>query len=414
MTPLDVSLDSGNGKSKTVGRLAERDRRIFFEFAASFLANPLPLSPFHLEPRLGVTEGRREPFEGLHGLFADSMPDAWGRLLIDRALRRDGHNPATLTPLDRLAMIGEGGAGALVYKPAHKVEPDGSAVNLNNLALDAKAVLQDDVDPVALDRLRTLGGSSGGARPKALLHRDPATDALYGVPAVTREPWIVKFRSTNDPADIGAIEFAYAELARHAGLQVAETRLFPMKRGAGYFGTRRFDRFMIDGKWSGRFHMHSLAGLLQADYRMPSVGYDSLIKATRLLTKNEIEAEAAFRLMVFNVATHNRDDHAKNVAFLMDEVGDWRFAPAFDLTFSDGPGGEHSMDVLGEGRSVTRAHVLRLAKETGIRNRVATDIIEEVCEALADAKTVLSRVGVTAHRAKNLCLLIERQRKELG
>lgn len=414
MTPLDVSLDSGNGKSKTVGRLAERDRRIFFEFAASFLANPLPLSPFHLEPRLGVTEGRREPFEGLHGVFADSMPDAWGRLLIDRALRRDGQNPATLTPLDTLAMIGEGGAGALVYKPAHNVEPDGSAVNLNNLALDAKAVLQDDVDPVALDRLRTLGGSSGGARPKALLHCDPATDALYGVPAVTREPWIVKFRSTNDPEDIGAIEFAYAELARHAGLQVAATQLFPMKRGAGYFGTRRFDRFMIDGKWSGRFHMHSLAGLLQADYRMPSVGYDSLIKATRLLTKNEIEAEAAFRLMVFNVATHNRDDHAKNVAFLMDEVGDWRFAPAFDLTFSDGPGGEHSMDVLGEGRSVTRAHVLRLAKETGIRNRVATDIIEEVCEALADAKTVLSRVGVTARRAKNLCLLIERQRKELG
>lgn len=413
MTPLDISLHFGAEEGRAVGRLAERERRIFFEFDPSFLASPLPISPFHLEPRSGVIEGSREPFEGLHGAFADSLPDAWGRLLIDRALRREGRNPAMLTSLDTLAMVGKGGVGALSYHPAREQAAETDAVDIERLADDAAEVLADTIEPVALERLRALGGSSGGARPKALLHLDPQTSALFGTGAAGREPWIVKFRGGSDPVDSGAVEFTYAELARRAGLTVSPTRLFPMPRSAGCFGTQRFDRYFIDGVWTGRRHMHSLAGLLQAEYRIPSVGYDSLIKATRLLTKSEPDAEAAFRLAVFNIAVHNRDDHAKNVAFLMDAAGEWQLAPAFDLTFSEGPGGEHSMDVMGEGLAPAREHVLALAKSTSIRAKHAARIIAEVCAALGNPAPALLEAGTTKRTAAKLADIIAGQVKAL-
>ena len=413
MTPLDVSLDFGGGQVRKIGRLAARARRVFVEFAPTFLADPLPISPFRLEPRPGVIEGPLEPFEGLHGAFADSMPDAWGRLLLDRAFRRAGGDSTKLTPLDTLAIVGGGGAGALSYQPSNDVVLEEAAINLNALARDAASVLNDDEDPIALNRLRALGGTSGGARPKALLHLDPETDGLYGVPQMTREPWIVKFLASVDPADSGAVEFVYSAFAREAGLQIEDTRLFPMENGAGYFGTRRFDRAETEEGWAGRHHMQSLAGLLEAEYRMPSVGYDSFVKATRMLTKRESDAEAAFRLMVFNIAVHNRDDHTKNIAFLMDAKGEWCLAPAFDLTFSEGPGGEHSMDVIGEGRSPTNEHVMGLAAAAGIRTQIAEQIVEQVCDALDGIGTALHEAGATAATSKRIANLIEDHRRNL-
>jgi len=412
MSPLSVLLDFGleEGGPRSVGRLAGKDKRVFFEFDPEFLASPLPISPFRLSPRSGVIEGPIAPFEGLPGLFADSLPDAWGRLLMDRALRRSGVDPAQLTILDTLAMVGTGGAGALTFHPERSVEQLQDQVDLDGLAKDATAVLAGDVDEVDLDRWRRLGGSSGGARPKALLYLDPATDTLHATDGVGRESWIVKFTSGIDGPDAGPIEAAYAILAVQAGLQMSETRLFPSADGPGYFGTRRFDRPMHGAR---RLHLQSLSGLLEADYRLPSVGYDAFVKAARMLTRREVDAEAAFRLMVFNIAVHNRDDHAKNVAFLMDANGEWRLAPAFDLTFAEGPGGEHTMDVLGQGRAPNREGVLALAAATSIRSPIAATIIDEVCDALIGATALLRKAGVRSVTARKIGGAIEEGRSRL-
>lgn len=409
---LTVSLRFALNDVRSVGRLAMQGRVVFFEWAAEALAEPLGLSPFRLPEEPGVVRGDADPFDGLPGLFGDSLPDAWGRLLTDRAFRRAGGNPATLTPLDRLATVGQRGQGALVYEPENEGALQVGPVDADVLAGAATALLVEEgsLDGATFDRLRGVAGSSGGARPKALLHRDPSSETMHADASLDREPWIVKFHAPGDGLDTGAVEAACAILARRAGLEMAETTLLPSMMGAGWFATRRFDR-MTGG---GRVHMLSLAGLLEADWRMPSVGYDALIKAARLLTRHEAAAEAAFRLMVFNIAIHNRDDHAKNVAFLMDRAGEWRLAPAYDLTVSDGPGGEHTMDVGGEGKAPARADALRVAERSGLRAKRARVILEEVCDGLAGAGTVLREHGVRPSEANRITAVFEERRAALA
>lgn len=105
---------------------------------------------------------------------------------------------------------------------------------------------------------------------------------------------------------------------------------------------------------------------------------------TQALTHNHADLLRLFRLMVFNLAAHNRDDHAKNFSFrLDDQTGEWSLAPAYDLTYSHGPGGEHSTTILGEGRQPTRAHCLKLATQFGLRPRETSDIIDQVNAAIA-------------------------------
>lgn len=410
--PLTVSLRHAPNDVRPVGRLAMRGRRVFFEWAAEALADPRGLSPFTLPEEPGVHAGPPGPFEGLPGLFGDSLPDAWGRLLTDRAVRRAGGDPAALTPLDRLAAVGSGGQGALTYEPETTAPAALGEIDADALAAQASTLLEEAgaLDAATFDRLRGVAGSSGGARPKALVHRDPVTGAFHADPVRGRDPWIVKFHAPGDGPEAGAVEAACAVFARRCGLDVSETALVPSGRGAGWFATRRFDR--TDGE--GRVHMLSLAALLEADWRIPSVGYDALIKAARVLTKHEAEAEAAFRLAAFNVAIRNRDDHAKNVAFLMEPDGAWRFAPAFDLTVSDGPGGEHTMDVAGEGRAPDRAALLRLAGTAGIREKVATAVLEAVCDGLAEVEAAMHEAGVGAREATRCARTIEAGRAALA
>ena len=410
-TPLTVSLAFAPDDIRPVGRLAMRDHMVFFEWTQEALKSPLGLSPFTLPEESGVSRGPRDPFGGLPGLFGDSLPDAWGRLLTDRAMRRAGMDPASLTPLDRLAAVGRAGQGALIYQPETAPAEVVGPVDADALAAAASMVVQEEgaLDAEAFDRLRGVAGSSGGARPKALLHRDTATGQFHADAKTGREPWIVKFHTPSDGPDTGAVEAACAVLARRCGLNMTEAALVPSKNNAGWFATKRFDR--LDGEW--RLHMLSLAGLLEADWRMPSVGYDALVKAARILTRHEAEAEAAFRLMVFNIAIHNRDDHTKNAAFLMDDVGKWRLAPAFDLTISDGPGGEHTMDVAGEGKTPARADALRLAAHTGIRPKIATRILEEVGDGLTNARAILREQGVRSPAATRATETIENGRARL-
>ena len=396
VSQVKVSLDFG-AKPIPVGRLAIRDRVIYFEYDAGFLQSGLNISPFRLPLKPGLQSFDHSLFEGLPGVFNDSLPDGWGRLLFDRSMRTQGIMPEELSALDRLSSIGETGMGALVYEPDFSDSPLSDDIDLDWLAEQSREVLEGAADEV-LSALLTLNGSSAGARPKALIGYDRAQDkVIHGGKPIKDgfEPWLVKFANTMDGPDAGAIEYVYAEMARHAGLDVPETMLFPAKNGAGYFATKRFDR---DG--DRRFHMHTACGLLHSDFRTPSLDYEDLIELTVLLTRDVRETEKMFRVAVFNVLAHNRDDHSKNFSYLMDEHGDWSLSPAYDLTFSSGPGGEQSTMVMGEGKAPGKEHLRALGRHSEIKKQTVDEVIEQTQDALAGWSKLAKGYGVAASNVR--------------
>ena len=382
--PLTVTLRWDDGDVQSVGRLGYIDRVARFEYDNGFLTAGLEISPVH--HRAGNAAGPIRPydpavFDGLHGVFHDSLPDGWGRLLVERRARELGIDAATLTPLDRLAWVGDRGVGALCYAPDANVWNEaGSALDLDGLATDARSVLAGNVSDVIAE-LGRLGGSPAGARPKVMVAIDRHDGAVYGPtsPGGDHRHYLVKFRGTDDPEDAANIEQAYADMARAAGVRVPETRLVAGNSGRHYFASRRFDR---DG--TKRLHTHSASGLLYADFRLPSLDYSGLIALTRSVTRDRREVAAMYALAAFNVFAHNRDDHARQFTFLMARDGFWRLAPAYDLTFSPGPGGEHSTTVLGRGGRIARDHLLDLGKYADLGAAEAKRIVDRVAAAVAD------------------------------
>jgi len=394
VTRLSVGLSWRAGEVRPVGTLAARDRRIYFAFDPGYLERPLPLSLSLGTPRAGLLQAPTPLFGGLHGVFDDSLPDGWGRLLIHRRAAARGLNPAGLTPLDLLAVVGHHAMGALVYEPADAEAVMARGVDLDAVAAASRAVLRGAPDDLFPELLR-LGGSPGGARPKAVVLREAASGVLaHG--AVTAEPgwthWLVKFRGRDDPADIGPIEQAYAAMARAAGLTLPETTLLASgRRGAApYFAAARFDRVGHDG----RLHMHSACGQLHADFRAPSLDYRTLLALTLKLTGDQEQARQMLRRAAFNVLAHNRDDHSRQFAHLMDADGRWRLAPAFDLTFADGPGGEHATAVMGQGRAPGLPELLALAAELQLRAPDARALLDEVRAAVDQWRRFAAEAGV--------------------
>ena len=393
---IKVSFDFGT-KRIAVGRLAMRERKVYFEYERSFIELNLEISPIKLPLQPGLQSFDNILFEGLPGVFNDSLPDGWGRLLFDRFARTQSILPTDITPLDRLAHIGTHGLGALIYEPDFGLVEQHESINLDKLSAAAQEVLNGESSDV-LKNLIALNGSSAGARPKALISVNEKRDhIIHGVSTLPEgyEPWMVKFSNSQDGIDAGAIEYVYALLAKGAGMDMPDVHLFPAEKGPGYFAIKRFDRV-----GSKRYHMHTACGLLHSDFRTPSLDYVDLLTLTGMLTRDVREVEKAFRLAVFNVLTHNRDDHSKNFSFLMDEDGHWKLSPAYDLTFSSGPGGEQSTTVMGEGRNPSVEHLLKLAKETNIKNQKAEDILEEIQSSLEHWTELAKRYGVSNANSK--------------
>ncbi len=365
-----------------MGRLLLKNRQIFFEYDVAFIKTGLELSPFKLPLKVGVIESSDRGFDGLFGVLNDSLPDGWGRLLLDRKLMNTGLNPGTLSPLDRLCFVGSNGMGALSYEPENPSSISHITNDLDEIDSEIQATL--DENDAYVDDLFILGGSSAGARPKVLLHIDG-------------EDWLIKFRSSLDPKDISTIEYAYHLMAKEADMIIPEAKLFPSRNGLGFFGVKRFDR-----SDDSRIHMHSIAGLLHADHREPSLDYESIMKATLYLTKDIRQCEIQFRNAVFNALSHNRDDHSKNFSFLMDVQGNWTVSPAYDLTFSSGPSGEHSTMIMGEGKSPTKKHLLKLATTCNIKQDKALEIINQVLAATEKWDIFAREVGVSKLQIKNI------------
>jgi serine/threonine-protein kinase HipA len=390
---------AGWGERWLLGVLADNGTDLLFEYSAEARAQQLELSPIKLALRAQAYGGFPHTQDRLPGLIADCLPDGWGRVLMDKLFRREGRNPGTLSPLDRLAWIGDRGLGALVFEPATRAGLPEEDLKLLTLAQEARAVIRGR-DGEALREMALLGGSPQGARPKVLVHYDPGTGSVCSVAQPNHDPWLIKFQAPREHKEVCAIEALYATLARKAGLQVPETRYFELDRTLAAFGIARFD--IESGE---RVPVLTLAGALDADFRIPSViDYSLFLRVVRHLSRDEREVRKAYGRALFNVIFNNRDDHAKNFSFRLSRTRQWQLSPAYDLTYSEGPGGEHQMDVCGEGRAIGRAHLLRLAKDSGLDAKWALTQIEAVCALAGQFKTFAKDQPIR----KNTIAMLER------
>lgn len=391
ITEIKVGLNFGS-EIQSVGRLAERNGIIYFEYDEEFSQNGVEISPFKLPLRNGVVELPSDPFEGLAGVFSDSLPDGWGRLLFDRMMRSQGISPSEISSLDHLTYVGLNGMGALVYEPDSSPPTIQEFIDLDHLATQTEKILEGASGEI-ITELLALNGSSAGARPKALIGVDQDRKNIsYGVNQLNDgfEHWLVKFPNSQDGTDSGAIEYVYALMAKEAGLYFPDVHLFSSQKGNGFFGVKRFDR-----DENKRFHMHTVSGLINSNFRFPSLDYEDLLSLTMALTKDIREVEKMFRLAVFNVLAHNRDDHAKNFSFLMNEFGEWKLSPAYDLTYSNGPGGEQSTMVVGEGRNITIKHLAKLGLDAKISKELIDQIIEQTRNALSKWTFLANEYGIS-------------------
>ncbi len=378
-----------------IGRLLRQNNEILFEYDATFTASGIELSPFALPLGTGIRKESTRIFNGLFGVFDDSLPDGWGRRLMDREFARMGIEPARVSPLDRLHFIGDRGLGALSYRPAADMDAAPSQVDFDDLVEHSQRI--DEGSPEAvLPQLVVAGGSPAGARPKVMIWYNPDTDRMLtggDAPPGDFVGYLVKFPTRDDGKDIGGVEMAYADMARQAGIDIPDTKLFMTGTDLACFGIQRFDR-----AGNERRHIHTLGGLLNASHREFGCTYSDYLRATTLLTRNRSATLQAFRRMVFNVLAHNRDDHVKNFSFLMDPSGEWNLSPAYDLIFSDGPNGEHSMMVGREGRNPTYSNFMEVADRENIDEGTCKTIVEEVRESLSEWVTFATKYKVEKQR----------------
>ena len=369
----------GFGQSVPIGTLADDGKMVLFQYTAQAIDLQLELSPLRAPLRQSAYPDKQGEYRDLHdvpGFIYDSLPDGWGYRLMHRRMKAKGLDPESLSTLDRLAYLGENTMGALVYQPAQPDVTSTEDLTLLALAQEVQAVLEDDGHEV-LAELARAGGSPGGARPKAQVYFNPQTQALstQASQVPNGEAWLVKFAAADESSDSCALEELYAQMSQACYLGMSRTRLFELPYGHYAFGTQRFDR-----RGDTRVHVHSLAGLLHANFQVPSVSYEDFFRVTRRLTRDQRELVKAVKICAFNILMNNRDDHAKNLSFVREADGRWLLAPPYDLTYCPGYRGEHFMDVAGEGKAPTRSHILAAAEKAGLPTSVTARAIDELLE----------------------------------
>lgn len=341
---------------RIVGRLTmvpEGDR-CAFQYDGDWLRNGFSVSPLYLPLKDELFIAERTPFAGNFGVFDDSIPDGYGRYLIHRILKRKGLDSLRLSPVQYLSIVGSSGMGALCYVPESFIGEEKSLPQLDELQRMAFDVLSEKSDKDA-DVLYFNSGNSGGCRPKCLM-KDAEGE------------WLVKFRNISDPEDRGIMEYGYNVAARACGIEVPDFKLIDGK----YFASRRFD--VKDGE---RLHVATAGALMNESIHFPKLDYVNLLHLTGYLTQDPMQVEEMFRRMVFNVLAENKDDHAKNFAFIC-KNGIWSLAPAYDLTRSaDGYNGEHATSVCGSGNP-SEKDMVEAGTEIRIPKSRCVGIIDEV------------------------------------
>lgn len=346
-----------NYRNQIVGVLGRTpdNLRCTFEYDKEWLANGFSISPLELPLQTGIFVAEPTPFYGNFGIFEDSLPDGYGRFLLNRLLQKQGIDELTLTPLQRLAIVGASGMGALRYEPQVMEVESCVLPELHTVQQMALEVLSEKTVE-GTEVLYHSSGNSGGCRPKCLYRDDEGQ-------------WLVKFRHTYDPVDMGREEYHYNQLAMACGIEIAECKLLDNT----YFASRRFDM----DKNGYPLHVATAAALLNENIHPPKTDYKVLLALTGFLTQSPSAVEQMFRRMVFNVLIENKDDHAKNFSFIHLEDG-WRLAPAYDLTrCAQGYNGEHATSVMGNGNP-SEKDMLAAAESIRIPRARALAIMEEI------------------------------------
>ena len=348
---------------RLVGELAETpSHRYAFAYSEAWLKNGFNISPFSLPLEKKVFVPEKLHFNGLFGIFEDSLPDSWGRLLVDRMLASKGFDPSQVSPLQRLCIVGDSGMGALNYKPNWRIAQSREIDSLDEISRACQDLLLKRETP-ELDALFAFGGSSGGARPK-----------------VITDEWIIKFPASAEDRNAGCMEKEYMDSAAQCGIEVPETKLFASNTCAGYFGSKRFDRVRRSDGSVQRKHMATVAALLELDWRVPSLDYHTLMKLTKIIrADSKAVIEQMYRRMCFNVFAHNRDDHAKNFSFIYDECKrTWQPSPAYDLTYSNTYYGEHTTSVNGNSKDPSLDDLMAVGTKAGLSRNVCRSIALEI------------------------------------
>lgn len=334
-----------------------------FEYSREWLSSGFALSPFELPLTSDMIFSEPDKFDRGFAVFEDSIPDGYGLYLIDRMLRKSGFQLRNLNPLQRLAIVGSSGMGALRYEPAVSLDSIKAGVSIEEL---------DDIQRKALEILSEKGegdesllyynsANSGGARPKVVM---ADLDGSH---------WLVKFRHTYDSAEIGKEEYLYMSTAAKCGINIPRIRLLKDR----YFAIERFD--IEDGRG---VHVVTAAALLKSDFRNQDADYTNLLALTGYLTQNPHQVEEMYRRMVFNLVCDNKDDHTKNFSFIC-RKGVWSLAPAYDITYSPkGSNGQHATSLFYDGNP---------AKDLVIKAGTRIRIPKATCEAIIDkVETVCS------------------------
>ena len=392
-----------------------------FQFDPAFASAGIEVAPLTMPAREAPYEFpalNRETFKGLPGMLADALPDRFGNRLIDAWLAETGRSPETFNPVDRLCYIGRRGIGALEFEPSLRKQTEvkklevARLVDLANRVLDERAnlagALGGENDADALEDILSVGTSAGGARAKAVLAWNPKPgefrsgqlDAEEGF-----EHWLLKFDGVSyvtgtglaDPGGFGKVEYAYASMARAAGITMSQCRLHH-EGGRSHFMTKRFDRDVTGRK----LHMQSLGAMQHFDFNDPSAySYEQAVMTIRDLGLGMVAVEEQFRRALFNVMARNQDDHVKNIAFLMDRSGKWSLSPAYDVTYAYNPSGtwtrDHQMSLAGRRNGFERDDVLRFAASIGIRKRRALQLSDEVGASVQDWRKHAEAAEVATH-----------------
>jgi serine/threonine-protein kinase HipA len=361
---IDVKRLKVKYNQRTVGFLKELSNGdIAFQYDKDWLVDGFSISPFSLPLSNQVYVSKSPNFNGLYGVFYDSLPDGWGVLVTRRYLRNKGLDYDRLSPLVKLSLANLNGLGGLSYEPTQAEKKAPNDLDLDMLAKEIKKMLNHSHGFDALDDIYQLGGASGGARPKAHI-------------IMNHEKWIIKFPSSLDPPNMGEMEYQSNILAKKSGIQTNDFHLFESKLCSGYFGSIRFDR-----KGQKKVHMISLSSLLETSHQIPNLDYSHYFQVVQKICINQEEIYEAFRRMCFNVLYQNKDDHGKNFGFLYDEeIGGYRLSPCYDITQTKRKA-EHEMTVLGEGKP-KESDLLKIANQFNLSTKRCKDIIGQIKDVL--------------------------------
>ena len=393
---------------KKIGTLLYQEGRIYFEYAEAFKASNLEISPFKLplnSTKLYSNTDDTSYYQGLPGVFHDSLPDKFGTKIIEKYFESKHIPPHELNMLQKLMFVGNKSMGAISYHPSEKLIDKHSFDELIDIVAfsnNAQKIIRGESLEVVEGVLAFMdsAASAGGARAKAVVGFDSGSKKMvYGLRDELPqgfEHWLLKFDDYDDSGssqDYTKLEYLYMTMAKEVGIDVPDIELLEQGDLTHYM-IKRFDR--INGE---RLHLHSLAGLTHSNINIPGhYSYDNLLRVTRRLTGAQNQVEEMYKRMVFNSVARNQDDHAKNFSFLMDKEGRWSISPAYDVTYAYGVGytKEHQLSLKGKTTAFTREDLLTVAEEHSISSKWAKECIEEIVDTVSTFSERARNIGIHA------------------